>query len=49
MVATIVLICVFYGNWRALPRRTQGCQMASFQTKNPNLGIFWGTLEWKML
>jgi hypothetical protein len=27
----------------------QGCQMVSFQTKNPNLGIFWETLEWKML
>jgi hypothetical protein len=22
--------------------------MVSFQTKNPNLGIIWGTLEWKM-
>jgi hypothetical protein len=28
---------------------TQGCQMASFQTKNPNLGKFWRSLEWKML
>jgi hypothetical protein len=27
----------------------QGCQMVSFQTKNPNLGIFWSTLEWKIL
>jgi hypothetical protein len=30
---------------------TQGCQMAYFETKNPNLGhwIFWRSLEWKML
>jgi hypothetical protein len=27
----------------------QGCQMVSFQTKNPNLGKFWMTLDWKML
>jgi hypothetical protein len=27
----------------------QGCQMAYFQTKNPNLGKFWMVLELKML
>jgi hypothetical protein len=27
----------------------QGCQMVYFHSKNPNLGIFWRTLEWKML
>jgi hypothetical protein len=27
----------------------QGCQMVSFQTKNPNLGKFWRALEWKRL
>jgi hypothetical protein len=27
----------------------QGCQMVYFKTKNPNLGIFWSALEWKML
>jgi hypothetical protein len=27
----------------------QGCQMVSFQTKNPNLGKFWKALDWKML
>jgi hypothetical protein len=27
----------------------QGCQMVSFQTKNPNLGKFWRVLDWKML
>jgi hypothetical protein len=27
----------------------QGCQMVSFQTKNPNLGKFWRVLRWKML
>jgi hypothetical protein len=26
----------------------QGCQMVSFQTKNPNLGIFWRALDWKI-
>jgi hypothetical protein len=27
----------------------QGCQMAYFQTKNPNCGIFWEAFEWKIL
>jgi hypothetical protein len=27
----------------------QGCQMVSFQTKNPNLGKFWRAQDWKML
>jgi hypothetical protein len=26
----------------------QGCQMVCFQTKNPNLGRFWRTVDWKM-
>jgi hypothetical protein len=26
----------------------QGCQMVCFQTKNPNLGKFWGFLQWKI-
>jgi hypothetical protein len=30
-------------------RREQGCQMVSFQTKRPNLVIFWWALERKML
>jgi hypothetical protein len=25
------------------------CQMAYFQTKNPNLGKFWKDLQWEML
>jgi hypothetical protein len=29
--------------------QNQGCQMVYFNTKNPNLGIFWRALEWKML
>jgi hypothetical protein len=29
--------------------RDQGCQMAYFQTKSPNLGKFWTVLQWKML
>jgi hypothetical protein len=32
-----------------LQTQQRGCQMVSFQTKNPNSGIFWRTLEWKML
>jgi hypothetical protein len=28
---------------------TQGCQMAYFQTENPNLGKFWMVLQWKIL
>jgi hypothetical protein len=31
------------------PNNKQGCQMVCFQTKNPNLGKLWRTLEWKML
>jgi hypothetical protein len=27
----------------------RGCQMVVFKPKNPNLGKFWRTLEWKML
>jgi hypothetical protein len=27
----------------------QGCQMVSFETKNPNLGKFWRALDGKML
>jgi hypothetical protein len=27
----------------------QGCQVACFQTKNPNLGKFWRALDWNML
>jgi hypothetical protein len=27
----------------------QGCQMASFQTKNPNSGKFWSFLQRKMM
>jgi hypothetical protein len=26
----------------------QGCHMAYFQTKNPDLGKFWRVLQWKM-
>jgi hypothetical protein len=29
--------------------RKQGCQMAYFQTKNPDFGKFWRVLQWKML
>jgi sulfite exporter TauE/SafE len=34
---------------RQIFRPKQGCQMAYFQTKNPNLGKFWRVLQWKML
>jgi hypothetical protein len=30
-------------------RQNQGCQMAHFQTKTPNLGKFWRVSQWKML
>jgi hypothetical protein len=30
-------------------RGVQGCQMVYFKTKNPNSGILWRALEWKML
>jgi hypothetical protein len=29
--------------------RKQGCQMVYFRTKNPNFGIFWRVLQWKLL
>jgi hypothetical protein len=29
--------------------REQGCQSVYFQTENPNLGKFWGALQWKLL
>jgi hypothetical protein len=31
------------------PHLDQGCQMVSFQTKNPNLDKFWRALDRKML
>jgi hypothetical protein len=33
------------------PRKstTQCCQMGYFQTKNPNVGLFWRALDWKIL
>jgi hypothetical protein len=34
---------------KAASHLEQGCQMAYFQTKNPNLGKFWRVLQWKML
>jgi hypothetical protein len=30
-------------------RLKQGCQVAYFQTKNPDLGKFWRVLPWEML
>jgi hypothetical protein len=36
------------GNGEAL-LINQDCQMAYFQTKNPNLGKFFRVLQWKML
>jgi hypothetical protein len=34
--------------WKRQPmRRKQGCQMAYFQPKNPNLGKFWRFLKWR--
>jgi hypothetical protein len=31
------------------PFQQQGCQMAHYLTKNPNLGKFWRVLEWKIV
>jgi hypothetical protein len=33
----------------ARPIANQGCQTFNYKTKNPNLGIFWRALEWKLL
>jgi hypothetical protein len=35
-------------NVRLSMHSDQGCQIEDFHTKNPNLGIFWRALEWKM-
>jgi hypothetical protein len=32
-----------------ITQNDEGCQMAYFQTKNPNVGKFWRALKWKML
>jgi hypothetical protein len=40
---------IFFLSQRPLVPLIQGCQMVSLQTKNPNLGIFWRTLEWKIV
>jgi hypothetical protein len=40
---------IFFATANAHGRKVQGCQMVSFQTKNPNLGKFWRALDWKML
>jgi hypothetical protein len=39
-------------SWRLRLRNNgveQGCQIACFQAKNPNLGKFWRVFQWKML
>jgi hypothetical protein len=43
--------CFFIRIWNFVLKSLfhQGCQMVSFQTKNPNLGKFWKALDWKML
>jgi hypothetical protein len=35
--------------WKQNACVDQGCQMVSFQTKNPNWGKCWRALDWKML
>jgi hypothetical protein len=37
-----------FGQWQFF-HHNQGCQMAYFQTKNPNLGKLLRALDWKML
>jgi hypothetical protein len=42
----------YYGTWfntNVSSVSEQDCQMVSFQNKNPNLGKFWRSLDWKML
>jgi hypothetical protein len=44
--------CLALAAWSSgiVPNRVeQGCQMVRFQTKNPNMGKFWGVLQWKIL
>jgi hypothetical protein len=43
IVSPFSLIRVFFGRRSGLP------DLVCLQTKNPNLGKFWSTLEWKML
>jgi hypothetical protein len=44
----------FFGEEKVAPNkigminRNRGCQMVYFQTENPNLGIFWRALDWKL-
>jgi hypothetical protein len=41
---------VHVSDWVCTPRReNQGCQIVFIHTKNPNLGIFWRAMEWRML
>jgi hypothetical protein len=39
----------FYSTGPSWAAPFKGCQMAYFQTKNPNLGRFWRVLQWKMV
>jgi hypothetical protein len=40
---------ILIGRWETIFCRVQGCQMAYFQTQNPNLGKFLRVWHWKML
>jgi hypothetical protein len=46
------MLVILKGSWvriRFQRFSRQGCQMAHFQTNNPNLGKFWRVLRWKIL
>jgi hypothetical protein len=53
----LILICVQWTTsttavaaiFHVTSERRPGCQMANFQTKNPNLGKFCRVLQWTML
>lgn len=39
----------FSKNLQVIVITDQGCQIVYLHAKNPNVGTFWWTLEWKML
>jgi hypothetical protein len=45
----LISLFLFGSRYQNIVMRLHGCQMVSFQTKNPNMGKFWRVLQWKML
>jgi hypothetical protein len=48
-LGTASLICLGKKPLSCNAASQQGCQRVYFKTKNPNLGVFWIAMEWKML